>query len=299
MNSAEDLDSPADAFKRRNMLMNIILRPGGGDKSKALPRPKVDVKADGPNVIIIRMTFPDNENIQGLRAFTPTEPEEISQFSAINEILPPNTNVERITAQSEAESEPLIKNPEYPDYYPEESENAIEYEYYYDEEPVPRDERQQPQEAFFAPVTPAPTPVAPLQVSALPTRPQRPFRAPVAPPQPPVLLGAHSHIPPPPSGFQRPIPAPPSPPSPPAPPAPPRPPKPPTIPGGAKRPRLFISSSLTSGQKNFNYNVSVDRRRDKKGIFKGLPGLPQGLPGLPAGLPSLDKQDWKPIFNNA
>ena len=94
--------SEGDAFKRRNMLMNIILRPGGGDKSRALPRPKVDVKADGPNVIIIRMTFPDNENIQGLRAFTPTEPESVDQFPAINDILPPNTSVERISANSVA-----------------------------------------------------------------------------------------------------------------------------------------------------------------------------------------------------
>ena len=88
------------------MLMNIILRPGGGDKSRALPRPKVDVKADGPNVIIIRMTFPNNENIQGLRAFTPTEPESVDQFSAINDILPPNASVERIAANS---NEKLIR----------------------------------------------------------------------------------------------------------------------------------------------------------------------------------------------
>lgn len=271
------------------MLMNIILRPGGGDKSKALPRPKVDVKADGPNVIIIRMTFPDNENIQGLRAFTPTQPEEISQFSAINEILPPNTKVERISAQSQ---EAPVAPASTPDYY-DTKDNEIEYEYYYDDEPVPREERQ-PQEAFFAPVTPAPTPSAPLQVSALPTRPQRPFRANIPPPQPPVLLGAHSHIPPPPSGFKRP-PPPPSPPSPPAPPSPPRPPKPPTlpnIPGGAKRPRLYINSSLTSGKRNFGYNVSVDRRKDKRAQQSAFPGLPNGLP-------SLDKQDWRPIFNNA
>ena len=86
--------------------MNIILRPGGGDKSRALPRPKVDVKADGPNVIIIRMTFPNNENIQGLRAFTPTEEETVDQFSAINDILPPNASVERIAANS---NEKLIR----------------------------------------------------------------------------------------------------------------------------------------------------------------------------------------------
>ena len=96
------------------MLMNIILRPGGGDKTKALPRPKVDVKADGPNVIIIRMTFPDNENIQGLRAFTPTQPEELDRFSAINEILPPNTKVERISAQSQ---EAPVAPASTPDYY--------------------------------------------------------------------------------------------------------------------------------------------------------------------------------------
>lgn len=267
------------------MLMNIILRPGGGDKSKALPRPKVDVKADGPNVIIIRMTFPDNENIQGLRAFTPTEPEEISQFSAINEILPPNTKVERITAQSQ-------ETPAAPDYSYDTKDNEIEYDYYYDDEPVPRQERQ-PQESIFdsPPPTPAPTPAV---VSALPTRPQRPFRAPVAPPQPPVLLGAHSHIPPPPVGFKRPPPpTPPAPPAPPAPPSPPKPPRLPNIPAGPKRPRLFINSSLTSGKKNFNYNVSVDRRKDKRHQGAGA------FPGLPNGLPSLDKQDWKPIFKNA
>ena len=47
------------------MLMNIILRPGGGDKAAALPRPKVQVTSEGSNVIIVRMTFPENENIQG------------------------------------------------------------------------------------------------------------------------------------------------------------------------------------------------------------------------------------------
>ena len=60
---------------RRNMLMNIVLRPGGGDIERALPRPRVDVKSAGKNVIVIRMTFPDNENIQGLRAFSPSDDE--------------------------------------------------------------------------------------------------------------------------------------------------------------------------------------------------------------------------------
>ena len=54
--------------------MNIILRPGGGEKAKALPRPKVEVSSEGSNVILVRLTFPENENIQGLRAFTPTDP---------------------------------------------------------------------------------------------------------------------------------------------------------------------------------------------------------------------------------
>ncbi len=46
------------------MLMNIILRPGGGDKTRALPKPRVDVRSEDSNVIIIRLTFPKNENIQ-------------------------------------------------------------------------------------------------------------------------------------------------------------------------------------------------------------------------------------------
>ena len=37
------------------------------------------MKAEGANVIVIKMTFPDNENIQGLRAFTPTDPRELDQ----------------------------------------------------------------------------------------------------------------------------------------------------------------------------------------------------------------------------
>ena len=44
--------------------MNIILRPGGGDRAKALPRPKVEVNSEGSNVIVVKLTFPDNENIQ-------------------------------------------------------------------------------------------------------------------------------------------------------------------------------------------------------------------------------------------
>jgi hypothetical protein len=35
--------------------------------------PQVDVKSEGANVIVVKMTFPDNESIQGLRAFSPTK----------------------------------------------------------------------------------------------------------------------------------------------------------------------------------------------------------------------------------
>ena len=89
---------------RRNMLMNIILRPGGGDKSKALPRPKVDVYSEGPNVIVVRMTFPENENIQGLRAYTPDPESELEKLADIEKILPENASIERISAVSAEES---------------------------------------------------------------------------------------------------------------------------------------------------------------------------------------------------
>ena len=84
---------------KRNMLMNIILRPGGGNKKKALPRPKVDVKAEGANVIVIKMTFPDNENIQGLRAFTPTDPRELNQFADLDDLVPVGSSISKVTAQ--------------------------------------------------------------------------------------------------------------------------------------------------------------------------------------------------------
>lgn len=228
------------------MLMNIILRPGGGDKSRALPRPKVDVKADGPNVIIIRMTFPDNENIQGLRAFTPTEPEAIDQFSAINDILPPNTSVERITANSQ---EALIRRPAPPtpasptpaDYNYDDED--YDYNYYNDIEPVSRPERE-----------PSKAPVAPFA-------PVSSFKFP--PPQPPVLLGQHPKVPPPRplTAFKR-SPLPPPPPSAPAPPV-----LPPSLLKSVKKaPKLYIQSSVSHGNRDFNYNVAVDRQ-DWKPIY--------------------------------
>ena len=66
---------------------------------KALPRPKVDVKAEGANVIVIKMTFPDNENIQGLRAFTPTDPRELDQFADLDDLVPVGSSISKVTAQ--------------------------------------------------------------------------------------------------------------------------------------------------------------------------------------------------------
>ena len=258
------------------MLMNIILRPGGGDKTRALPRPVVDVKADGPNVIMIRLTFPDNENIQGLRAFTPTGPDANSQFSAINDILPPNTSVERIVANSKENPDfdrtpknfdrkpekdvpetpkPLSGSFTFPSYPDNEIDNE-EYDDYYDDnynyddyyEPLNRPARQQdPKE--YVPVTTLPPP------PPTPTRPPRPTKIPVTPPQPPVIRGKHPKAPPPPKrSFKRP-----PPPPPPSPPAPPHLPKS-LLKNGKKVPKLYIQSSFTHGNQNFNYNVAVDRQ---------------------------------------
>ena len=91
-------------FSRRNMLMNIILRPGGGDKDKALPRPKVEVTSEGANVILVRLTFPENENIHGLRAFTPTDPKELNKFDELKDAFGPEARIERIQGLSSEES---------------------------------------------------------------------------------------------------------------------------------------------------------------------------------------------------
>ena len=274
------------AFQRRNMLMNIILRPGGGDKSRALPRPKVDVRADGPNIIIIRMTFPDNENIQGLRAYTPDEAED---FSGINEILPPNTSVERITADS-GEVDGLDNGLN--DY------NYDTYDdYEYDLGPaLKRPPRRQPQNGYFAhpvsatattqkpttspPVIPPRTPLPPTaEPLTRPTRPPRKIHKVVLPPQPP-----HHPGPPPKPSIKKDLKRPKRPralgkrPKALHPPPPPVPPKP--IFKRAKKqnkkdnnskrnnsnkskPKLYIQSSLKAGNQNYDYNVAVDRRRDQ------------------------------------
>ena len=93
-----------DPFVRRNMLMNIILRPGGGEKAKALPRPKVEVSSEGSNVILVRLTFPENENIQGLRAFTPTDPKDLEKFAQLRDSIARDASIERISAISSEES---------------------------------------------------------------------------------------------------------------------------------------------------------------------------------------------------
>ena len=84
--------------------MNIILRPGGGEKAKALPRPKVEVSSEGSNVILVRLTFPENENIQGLRAFTPTDPKDLEKFAQLRDSIARDASIERISAISSEES---------------------------------------------------------------------------------------------------------------------------------------------------------------------------------------------------
>jgi len=103
-------------FVRRNMLMNIILRPGGGDRARALPRPKVEVNSEGANVIVVKLTFPDNENIQGLRAFTPTDPVDLAKFAELRSaIASEEASVEQITAVSgKPELRAIVANPTRP-----------------------------------------------------------------------------------------------------------------------------------------------------------------------------------------
>ena len=119
--------------------------------------------------------------------------------------------------------------------------------------------KSDPKQFAAPPITKAPPPKAdrpklpaPPKVEK-PTRPPRPFKfpsIPARPPQPPVLLGKHPKVPPP---RKR------------SPPPPPSPPSPPSLPtslrkNGKKTPRLFIKSSVTSGNRDFNYNVAVDRQ---------------------------------------
>ncbi|MFO0003788.1 MAG: hypothetical protein ACK559_21930, partial [bacterium] len=76
-----------------------------GDKDKALPRPKVEFSSEGANVILVRLTFPENENIQGLRAFTPTDPADLEKFDELRNAISAEShgNIERLTAVSSEE----------------------------------------------------------------------------------------------------------------------------------------------------------------------------------------------------
>ena len=107
--------------------MNIILRPGGGDRAKALPRPKVEVNSEGSNVIVVKLTFPDNENIQGLRAFTPTDPKDLEKFAELRRALSAeDTSVERLTAISSEEENFIDTTPgeDHPEAREEEAEES-------------------------------------------------------------------------------------------------------------------------------------------------------------------------------
>ena len=102
--TTEETGGETNSTSRRNMLMNIILRPGGGDRSKALPRPQVEVSSEGANVILVRLTFPENENIHGLRAFTPTDPADLEKFNELSNSILPEARIERITGLNSEES---------------------------------------------------------------------------------------------------------------------------------------------------------------------------------------------------
>ena len=67
-------------------------------------------------MIVVRMTFPANENIQGLRAYTPTDEGDLKSLADIEDILPPNASVERIPAISrEFLEKPIVKRqPKHP-----------------------------------------------------------------------------------------------------------------------------------------------------------------------------------------
>ncbi len=57
---------------------------------------KVDVKSEGNNVIVVKMTFPDNENIQGLRAYAPTESTDLEKFEAVHSAISPSAKIEQV-----------------------------------------------------------------------------------------------------------------------------------------------------------------------------------------------------------
>ncbi len=73
---------------------------------------QVDVKSEGSNVIVVKMTFPENENIQGLRAYSPTQPSELEKFDAVHNALDPNARIEQIPAVNLDEQLPELRRDE-------------------------------------------------------------------------------------------------------------------------------------------------------------------------------------------
>ena len=55
-------------------------------------------------MILVRLTFPENENIQGLRAFTPTDPKDLEKFAQLRDSIARDASIERISAISSEES---------------------------------------------------------------------------------------------------------------------------------------------------------------------------------------------------
>jgi len=47
-------------------------------------------------VIVVKMTFPENENIHGLRAYAPTETTDLEKFDAVHNAISPTAKVEQV-----------------------------------------------------------------------------------------------------------------------------------------------------------------------------------------------------------
>jgi len=70
------------------------------DSGKMFYLLKVDVKSEGNNVIIVKMTFPSNENIQGLKAFAPTETDDLLKFDSVHDAIGKTANIEKVYQQT-------------------------------------------------------------------------------------------------------------------------------------------------------------------------------------------------------
>ena len=47
---------------------------------------------------MVKMTFPENENIQGLRAYSPTQPSDLEKFEVVHSALDPKARIEQVEA---------------------------------------------------------------------------------------------------------------------------------------------------------------------------------------------------------